>query len=341
MVLELRITAMNKAYVVALIAALCLLATASLYAAEISTEQLLGEMGITAGQTIPSQQAVGAVGIVQKDRQITSAAVNQDIYQPRERTPIILDVVKENPSAVKNIEYGEAPVTVAASKVSNIISVPYDIESVSSSKFCPEKTTSPSCINPDHIGRSTRQLIFPGVLGKDTDVVIVTSQKTYALSLQPYATTPVHIQITNKGIGKRGNARAMEYPKNFPVVEKLYETIIAALRDEQVEGYVASRPAKTAVHDTPELLFVLDKVLEGEMWRIAFIDVVNKSKEQDVSVKENYDEVQTAIAKLVGIPLIASLSRELLQAQNQKTIENGGYIARLVVVAESSFGGKP
>jgi hypothetical protein len=89
------------------------------------------------------------------------------------------------------------------------------------------------------------------------------------------------------------------------------------------------------------LLFVLNKVLEGEMWSIAFIDVVNKSKTDAVRIKENNEEVQTAISKLVGTPLIASLSRESLQAQNPKSIANGEDIAKLVVIAERQGGDKP
>lgn len=192
------------------------LATAgSLYAAELSTEQLLGEMGITA-QTLPKHETVPAIP---DEQQVTSQEAMQESPKAQYRPPV-LDVVKENPSAVKIIDYGDAPVTVSASKVSNIISVPYDIESISSSKFCPEKTSSPACINPDSIGRSTRQIIFPGVIGPDTDIVIVTSKKTYALSLQPYAMTPVHIQIRNKTTGKRGAVETTECPKKFPCRRK-------------------------------------------------------------------------------------------------------------------------
>jgi hypothetical protein len=284
-------------------------------------------MGITA-QTLPKHETVPAIP---DEQQVTSQEAMQESPKAQYRPPV-LDVVKENPSAVKIIDYGDAPVTVSASKVSNIISVPYDIESISSSKFCPEKTSSPACINPDSIGRSTRQIIFPGVIGPDTDIVIVTSKKTYALSLQPYAMTPVHIQIRNKTTGKRGAVETTECPKSFPVVERLYETMISAIRDEQVEGYVERRVS--TIHDTPALLFVMNKVLDGELWRVAFIDVVNKSKKDTVQVKENNEEVQTAISKLVGVPLIASLSRELIQPQNPKTIANGEDIATLVVIAE-------
>lgn len=108
--------------------------------------------------------------------------------------------------------------------------------------------------------------------------------------------------------------------------------MISAIRDEQVEGYVERRVS--TIHDTPALLFVMNKVLDGELWRVAFIDVVNKSKKDTVQVKENNEEVQTAISKLVGVPLIASLSRELIQPQNPKTIANGEDIATLVVIAE-------
>jgi hypothetical protein len=307
-------------------AVLCLVAS-SAWAFEVSTGDLLGEVqGTVLPNVPPPQQNAGAI------------QENQQVFLAPECKPpardVVRDVVEENSSAVKVIEYGDAPVTVSASKVSNVISVPYDIESISSSKFCPDKTTSPACINPDHIGRSARQLIFPGVAGQDTDLVIVTSKKTFALSLRPFASTPVHIKIKNKAtdMHMREMTEPVECPKSFPIVEKLYSTIIAAIRGELIEGYAERKVF--LVHDTPALMFVANRILEGELWSVAFIDVVNKSKTETFRVKENMEEVQTAISKLVGVPLISSLSRESIQPQNPKTITNHEDIATLVVIAE-------
>jgi hypothetical protein len=319
-----------KIFKLILTAAVLSFAASGVWAAELSTEKLLGEMGVPAG-TLPQQ----SVGAIQENQQISNPAVIQEDLKPKCKPPardVVRDIVKENLSAIKIVEYGDAPVTVSASKVSNIISVPYDIESISSSKFCPDKTTSAACINPDHIGRSQRQLIFPGVVGQDTDLVIVTSKKTYALSLAAFATTPVYIQIRNKASGKREMTEPVECPKSFPVVEKLYETIIAAIRDGQIEGYTERNVS--LIHDTARLLFVANRILEDELWSVAFIDIVNKSKTDVIQVKENSEEVQTAISKLVGVPLISSLSREFIQPQNPKTIANHEDIATLVVIAE-------
>ncbi|GER94875.1 hypothetical protein A45J_2686 [hot springs metagenome] len=317
----------NKGFCFATIA-LMLLIGANVYAVEFSTVKILAEaqQTKTLPETVQQQQ--------ENNNHSCGNCTHDKDGEKQLPLPAIKDV-QENPSGKITVTYRDIPVTVPASKVTNVIKVPYTIKNLGSSKFCPDKdkTVSPNCINPDNIGKSEYQISVVPVAGRDTDFAIATEGKTFLVTLRPVLDTPAHIEIKDEGSNTVNNtvntAKAENFEKSFPYVEGLIEIIKKAVRNEQLDGYI-TRHAST-IHETPDLYFIIKKEMIGARYKVVYIDILNKTNSV-IQLREDSELLQNVVAKIAGSPLASNLSREFIQPRTPETERKGEHISTLISV---------
>jgi len=293
------------------------------YAVEFSTDRILTEVQQNSGNQNSNQPCIDC-----EKPSIPSFAP----IPPIKPLPPIKSV-QENPSGKITVTYKDIPVTVPASKVTNVIRVPYQIKSLGSSKFCPEKLTSSSCINPDNIGKSEHQITVVPVMDADTDFAIATEKKTFLISLRPVLDTPAYIEIKDEGSSVIINKAAEDFERAFPYVEGLLEIIKKARRNEQIDGYITKHTS--VIHETPDLFFILRKEMTGARYKVVYIDILNKTN-NIIQLREDSELLQTVVARMAGSPLASNLSREFIQPRTPETERKGEHISTLISVVRRS-----
>ena len=236
--------------------------------------------------------------------------------------------VQENPESRVVVQYSDVPVTVPASKAVNVIKVPYPIKSVGSSKFCPDNAPPAlDCIRGEGIGKSEYQLSMVPLGDQKTDLAIVTAEKTFVITLQPSAIPAAFIEIVDAGKGK-----AKETEESFPYAELMAELIRKAIGGKEIEGYSTRHVSR--IHDTPEYTFILKKEMIGAQYKVALIDVLNKT-ENVRQIREDTEQIDAVISKMAGAPLAVSASREFLQPETRETEKNGEFISTITAVVRN------
>lgn len=315
----------NKGFCFAIIA-LMLLIGANVYAVEFSTDKILVEaqQGKKLQETAQQQQG---------DNIQTCVNCNHDKDGEKQLPLPAIKDVQENPSGKITVTYRDIPVTVPASKVTNVIKVPYTIKNLGSSKFCPDKMVSQNCINPDNIGKSEYQISVVPVAGRDTDFAIATEGKTFLVTLRPVLDTPAYIEIKDEGSNTANNtvntAKSENFEKSFPYVEGLIEIIKKAVRNEQLDGYISKHTS--TIHETPDLYFIIKKEMIGARYKVIYIDILNKTNSV-IQLREDSELLQNVVAKTAGSPLASTLSREFIQPRTPETERKGEHISTLISV---------
>jgi ribosomal protein S17E len=319
----------NKGKICFVIAVSMLFVSANVYAAEFSTDKILTE----AQRERISHEAV------QQQENNTQTCINCNDNKDGEKQIPLLAIkdVQENPSGKITVTYKDIPVTVPASKVTNVIKVPYLIKNLGSSKFCPDKMVSPNCIPPDNIGKSEHQISVVPVAGRDTDFAIATEGKTFIITLRPVLDTPAYIEIKDEGSNTVNNtvntAKAENFEKSFPYVEGLLEIIKKAVRNEQIEGYITKYIL--TIHETPDLYFIIRKEMIGARYKVVYIDILNRTNSV-IQLREDSELLQNVVANIAGSPLASTLSREFLQPNAPETERKGEHISTLISVVRRS-----
>jgi ribosomal protein S17E len=307
------------------IVVLMLLLNVNAYAVEFSTDKILVEAQQGKRQQETAEQQQG--GIIQ-----TCVNCNHDKDGEKQLPLPAIKDVQENPSGKITVTYRDIPVTVPASKVTNVIKVPYTIKNLGSSKFCPDKTVSQNCINPDNIGKSEYQISVVPVAGRDTDFAIATEGKTFLVTLRPVLDTPAYIEIKDEGSNTNNTAntaKAENFEKSFPYVEGLIEIIKKAVRNEQIDGYITKHTS--TIHETPDLYFILKKEMIGARYKVVYIDILNKTNSV-IQLREDSELLQNVVAKIAGPPLASNLSREFIQPRASETERKGEHMSTLISV---------
>ncbi|GAB5047564.1 hypothetical protein [Thermodesulfovibrio sp. TK110] len=297
---------------VALIASSLMLS--NIYAAEFSSEKLIGQQ--LEPQAVQTQ--------LTKESQTKACPVSVSSIVP-------LTEVQENKNSKIVVKYRGVPVTIPASKVTNVIVFPYQIESVGSSKFCSDNKFGSNCINSESIGKGEKQFSVVPVQGQDTDFVVTTSKQTYVITLRPQFDTPSYIEIIDESESVSSTNTECMSELNYPYVDYLIDLIGKAIRGEKPEGFYSNQISQ--VYETPELLFVFKKeiVSTKEPVKVVFIDIINKTKNV-LQIREDSKLLEVVISKVAGKPLAVSLSREFIQPITSESERKSEQISTCVAV---------
>lgn len=337
----------------ALTSLICMVLASGATAAEFSANKMIIEKApqaqtktVQTGQPQPcgqsTPQAGGVCPIVPlRSGQEVTLLPGQSLVQTQPVAPMImpLDTVQENTRGKITVKYRGVPVTIPASKSTNVIVFPYPIESVGSSKFCADTKYGSNCINPESIGKGEREFHVVPLQNQDTDFVVSTSKQTFIITLRPQLESPAYIEILDESGSSGGQACSsiQEENNSTPYIEYLTELISRAWRGEKIDGFYSNQVSK--VYESPNLLFVFKKeiVSTKEPIKIVFIDIINKSKNV-LQVREDSKLVEVVLSKIAGKPLAVSLSREFIQPASDETERKNEHISTIVAVVKKQRG---
>ncbi|HAK87621.1 MAG: hypothetical protein A2X55_08860 [Nitrospirae bacterium GWB2_47_37] len=294
-------------------------------AVELSSNQIAGQSNIpaqAAGTELCTSCTSGQISAVDNKCVNTDSAI-----QAKQQEYLNISEVKEIPSSKITVRYNDVNVIIPVAKNAvNIIKVPYSIKFLDSSKFCPDKApVTVKCIAD--VGKSEYQLSIVPLPDIDTDLAVMTSEKTFVITLRPVQKAASFIEIID--IGKKEAKAIDEKEKSLPHVELLIELIKKTLRGDEIDGY--SKRSVSKIFETLEYTFIMKKEISGSRLKIVQIDVLNKTN-RVVELQDNSEFIGNIISKIAGKPLARNVSREFLQPRNAETERKGEFISTITAV---------
>lgn len=221
----------------------------------------------------------------------------------------------ENKESRIEIDYNDTPITVPVSRNEiNIIRVPYTITQVDTSKK-----------ELQEMGRTENELSVSVLRDQNTDLAIITPEKTFIFTLAPVPKSASLVVVRDVG----RNRRTDEAEKSHPYVETLISLIKESMKDDRVDGYATVNVAHM-VH-SPDATFILKKEHRGPKYKIVLIDVLNNTKEP-LQIREDMRFIQNIISKMAGKPLAVALTREILHPTTPDSERKGENVSTIYAV---------
>lgn len=306
---------------------------------EVSTEQVIQQKVNKQDKQAVQSQGKQDMQMCQGSQGKTGAcsvSIVQTMSAPTTATVLrplpFLTEAQENQSGKVTVRYRGVPVTIPASKVTNVIVFPYPIESVGSSKFCPDNKFSANCINPEAVGKGEKQFTVVPLQNQDTDFVVATTHQTFVITLRPQFDTPAYIEIVDESEQSRPTC-AEEQNFSTPYVEYLTDLIAKVVRNEKIDGFSSVQISK--IYETPDLIFIFKKEYSSPKnpIKIVVVDIINKSK-NILQIREDSKLLGVILSKTAGTPLAVSLSREFVQPLTSETEKKGEHITTCIAVVK-------
>ena len=230
-----------------------------------------------------------------------------------------IDAVQENRKSLITVNYSEYPVSVPVSREEvNVISVPYAIEKVNTSKE-----------NIKEIGKAEKEFSITVLKDRETDIVVKTTEKTFLLTLVPTSRHATHVVIDDAGAATK---KAEETEKEFPHVELMTTLIKKALRGDQIEGYVAL--PRSEILNSPDATFIFKREIMGVKYKVVFIDIINRTSGV-IQVRENMPFIRNIVSRFAGHPYATTVTREFIQPRNAEAERKGEFVSTIVAVVSS------
>ncbi len=188
-------------------------------AIEFSSGQIIGQSNIPNNNS--GTESYTSEQISATDNAKCGSAVNQ--IQTKQHEYLNISEVKEIPSSKITVNYNDVNVIIPVAKDAvNIVKVPYPIKLIDSSKFCPDNTPpTAKCIKD--VGKSEYQFSIVPLPDIDTDLAVMTSEKTFIITLRPMQKAASYIEIIDAG--KKEIRMTDDKEKSLPYVELLVELI--------------------------------------------------------------------------------------------------------------------